>query len=141
MKNVTDLIARILLAGVFLYEAVDSIIFFRDVKEAMTIYGLTWQQNLQLIGAIVLLSAGGILILLGYRTGLAGFLVLCYWIPVTFIVYSFWNDPPHEVRLHAIIFAKNLAIAGGVLLLMINGSGKFSIKRLQRVTVIPKSET
>jgi putative oxidoreductase len=68
MKNVTDLIARILLAGVFLYEAVDSIIFFRDVKEAMTIYGLTWQQNLQLIGAIVLLSAGGILILLGYRT-------------------------------------------------------------------------
>ena len=141
MKHWTDLIARILISGVFLYEAVDSIIFFRDVKEAMTLYGLTWQQNLQLIGAIILLFVGGTLILLGYRVGLAGFLVLCYWLPVTFIVYSFWNDPPHEVRLHAIIFAKNLAIAGGVLLLMINGSGKYSIKRIQRVTRIPKGET
>lgn len=141
MKHFLDLIARILLAGVFLYEAVDSIIFFRDVKEAMTIHGLTWQQNLLLIGAIVLLSLGGLLILIGYRMGLAGFLILCYWLPVTFIVYSFWNDPPHEIRLNAIIFAKNLAIAGGVLLLMIHDSGKFSVKRIQRVTRIPKGET
>jgi uncharacterized membrane protein YphA (DoxX/SURF4 family) len=88
-----------------------------------------------------LLLIGGVLILLGYRMGLAGFLILAYWLPVTFIVYSFWNDPPDEVRLHAIIFAKNLAIAGGVLLLMIKGSGKYSVKRLQRVTRIPKGET
>ena len=141
MKNWIDLLARILLAGVFLYEAVDSIIFFKDVKEAMTIYHLTWKQDLLLGGAIVLLFIGGILFLLGYRMGLAGFLVLMYWIPVTFIVYSFWNDPPHEVRLNAIIFSKNLAIAGGVLLLMIKGSGKFSVKRLERVTRIPKGET
>lgn len=141
MKDITDLIARILLAGVFLYEAVDSIIFYHDVKEAMTIHGLTWQQNLLLNGAIALLIIGGVLILLGYRMGLAGFFILCYWVPVTFIAYSFWNDPPHEVRLHAIIFAKNLAIAGGVLLLMIKGSGKYSIKRIQRVMRIPKGET
>jgi putative oxidoreductase len=141
MKDWTDLIARILIAGVFLYEAVDSIIFFRDVQEAMTIYGLTWKQDLLLGGAIVLLFLGGILFLLGYRMGLAGVLVLMYWLPVTFIVYSFWNDPPHEVRLHAIIFAKNLAIAGGVLLLMIKGSGKYSMKRIERVTRIPKGET
>ena len=141
MRDWIDLIARILLAGVFIYEAVDSIIFFHDVQEAMTIYGLTWKQDLLLGGAIVLLSIGGILFLLGYRVGLAGVLVLMYWLPVTFIVYSFWNDPPHEVRLNAIIFAKNLAIAGGVLLLMIRGSGRISIKRIERVTRIPKGET
>jgi len=141
MKDWTDLLARILLAGVFLYEAVDSFIFFHDVQEAMTIYGLTWKQDLLLGGAIVLLSIGGILFLLGYRMGLAGLLVLMYWIPVTFIVYSFWNDPREEIRLNAIIFAKNLAIAGGVLLLMIKGSGKFSIKRLEQVSRIPKGDT
>jgi putative oxidoreductase len=141
MKNWFDLIARILLAGVFLYEAVDSIIFFRDVQETMTIYGLTWKQDLLLGGAIFLLFLGGTLFLLGYRMGLAGAMVLMYWIPVTFIVYSFWNDPQESIRLNAIIFAKNLAIAGGVLLLMIKGSGKFSMKRIERVTRIPKGET
>lgn len=141
MKDWTDLIARILIAGMFLYEAVDSFVFFKDIKETMTLYGLTWRQDLLLTSAIVLLTIGGLLILLGYRMGLAGVCILLYWIPVTFIVYSFWNDPPHLVRLNAIIFARNLAIAGGILLLMIKGSGKYSIKRIERVTRIPKGET
>lgn len=141
MKHITDLIARILIAGIFIYEAVDSITFFAETKETMTSYGIEWNQNLLLIGAIVLLFLGGLLILLGYRMGLGGFLVLSYWIPVTFIVHSFWNYPPEEVRLEAMIFAKNLAIVGGVLMLMIKGSGKYSLKRLMPVTRIPKGET
>ncbi|MDX1476055.1 MAG: DoxX family membrane protein [Saprospiraceae bacterium] len=141
MKHIADLIARILIAAIFLYEAVDSIIFFRATKETMTSYGIEWNQNLLLIGAIILLFLGGLLILLGYRMGLGGFLVLAYWIPVTFIVHAFWTYPADEVRLEAMIFAKNLAIVGGVLMLMIKGSGKYSLKRLMPVTRIPKGET
>ena len=74
MKNISDLVARILIAGVFMYEAVDSIIFFGETKESMTAYGIEWNQNLLLVGAIVLLFLGGSLILLGYRMGLGGVL-------------------------------------------------------------------
>ena len=103
----------------------------------MTAYGLTWRQDLLLFGAIFGLILGGTLILIGYRSGLGAILVLLYWIPITFIVHSFWNDPPDVKRIEAIHFMKNLAITGGVLMLWVNGSGRYSIKRLFATFKVP----
>ena len=141
IKNIFDLVARIVIAGHFIYEAIDSIIFFQETKAQMTSYYINWNQDLLLIGAIILLILGGTLILLGYRMGLGGMLILAYWIPVTFIVYSFWNDAPADVRINALIFSKNMAITGAVLMIMIKGSGRYSLKRIMRVTRIPIGET
>ena len=141
MKNVLDLIARIFLACIFLFEAYDSIAYFKQTKETMTEYGFTWNQDVLLVCTIIGLLIGGILVLIGYRVGLGALLLLLYWIPVTFTVYSFWNDPDDYRRLHSIIFMKNVAIIGGLLMLIVNGSGKFSVKRLLMVTRIPKGET
>ena len=141
MKHVAELIGRILLAGIFIYEAVDTILFYEETKAKMSAFNLVWQQDILLIVSITILILGGILILVGYRVALGGLLLLCYWSPVTFIAHSFWNFPQGEMRIEALIFVKNLAIVGGVVLLMINGSGKISVKRLLRVTRIPKGET
>ncbi len=141
MKHVAELIARILLAGIFIYEAVDTILFYEETKAKMSAFNIVWQQDILLIVSISVLLIGGVLILTGYRVGLGGMLLLCYWIPVTFIAHSFWNFPKPEMRIEALIFMKNISIAGGVLLLMVNGSGKISVKRLLRVTRIPKGET
>jgi putative oxidoreductase len=141
MKHVVEFIARILLAGIFIYEAVDTVLFYEETKAKMSAFNIVWQQDILLIVSISVLIIGGILILMGYRVGLGGMLLLCYWIPVTFIAHSFWTFPKPEMRFEALIFMKNIAIVGGVLLLMINGSGKISVKRLLRVTRIPKGET
>ncbi|MCB0705119.1 MAG: DoxX family membrane protein [Saprospiraceae bacterium] len=138
MKDIVDLIGRIFLAFIFLYEAYDSIFYFKETKAKMTYYHLEWNQDLLLIGAILLLLLGGILILIGYRTGLGVFLVLLYWLPVTFIVHSFWNDPPSEERLQAILFMKNIGITGGLLMIWVNGSGRYSIRRLFATARTPK---
>lgn len=137
MKDIIDLIARVLLAFIFLYEAYDSIFYYKSTKAMMTAYGLTWRQDLLLFGAIFGLILGGTLILIGYRSGLGAILVLLYWIPVTFIVHSFWNDPPDVKRLEAIHFMKNLAITGGVMMLWVNGSGRYSVKRLFATFKVP----
>ncbi|MCI5081815.1 MAG: DoxX family protein [Saprospiraceae bacterium] len=137
MKDIVDLIARILLAFIFLYEAYDSITYFKSTKAMMTEYGLTWRQDLLLSGAIFGLILGGTLILIGYRSSLGSFLVLLYWIPVTFIVHSFWNDPQEIRRMEAIHFMKNLAITGGLLMVWVNGSGRYSVKRLFATFRVP----
>ena len=93
MKDSIDLLGRILIAFIFLFEAYDSIAFFKLTKETMLSYGLTWNQDLLLYSSIFLLMLGGILVLIGYRASLGAGLLLLYWIPVTFIVHSFWNDP------------------------------------------------
>ena len=137
MKDVIDLIGRILISIIFLYEAYDSIFYFQETKETMTAYGVNWNQDFLLISAILCLILGGTLLLIGYRSGFGSFLILLYWIPVTFIAHSFWNDPPENQRIEAIMFMKNLAIIGGLMLVYVNGSGRYSVKRLFATTKIP----
>ena len=136
MKDIVDLIGRVCIAFLFLYEAYDSIFYYKETKAKMDIYGLTWNQDLLLVGAIILLLLGGTLVLLGYRTSFGIVLLLMYWIPLTFIIHSFWNDPEPERRLQAILFMKNIAIMGGMLIMYVNGSGRYSIKRLFATTKV-----
>lgn len=130
MKGLLDLVGRILISTIFLYEAYDSITWFKTTKETMTTYGLVWRQDLLVTGAIILLVLGGIMVLIGYRSSFGSILLLLYYIPVTFIVHSFWNDPVNVQRIQAIMFMKNLAIMGGLLMIIVNGSGPYSVKRL-----------
>jgi putative oxidoreductase len=154
VKDFVDLVGRAFLAFIFLYEAYDSIFFFKQTKGKMEFYGLHWQQDLLLYGAIFLLMLGGIMVLVGYRSSLGAFLLLLYWVPVTFIVHDFWNVPFHchmtvdcpdlqaegdniYRRLQGILFMKNLAITGGLLMIWVNGSGRYSIRRLFATTKVP----
>ncbi|MBT8219821.1 MAG: DoxX family protein [Bacteroidia bacterium] len=139
MKDVIDLIGRIFIAFIFLYEAYDSIKYFKQTKEMMTDYGLTWRQDLLLLGAITFLIIGGILVLIGYRTTLGAGMLLAYYIPVTMIVHSFWNDPEDIRRMESIMFMKNLAVIGGLMIVMVNDSGRYSIKRLFATTRVPSA--
>lgn len=154
MKDIVDLIGRVMLSFIFLFEAYDSIFFFNETVVKMRFYGLSWHPETLLYGAIFLLVIGGILLLMGYRTGLGVTLLLMYWIPVTFIVHDFWNVPfecistvscpqlsieGQEVyrRMQAVLFMKNLAITGGLLMVWVNGSGRYSIRRLFATTKVP----
>lgn len=139
MKDITDFLARVFLSLIFLWEAYDSIKFFKSTKEAMTGYGITSSQDMLLGSAIFLMIFGGILILTGYRAKLGAVLLLLFYIPTTFVIYSFWNDPPELYRINSIQFMKNLAIIGGLMMVFVNGAGKYSIKRLFATTRLPRS--
>ncbi|GAB5555015.1 MAG: hypothetical protein Sapg2KO_46060 [Saprospiraceae bacterium] len=137
MKHLLDLLGRIFIAMIFLFEAYDSIWYAEENKAKMTEYGLTWRQDLLLYGAIFLLVVGGILLLIGYRVKLGAIMLLAYWVPVTFIVHSFWNDPEDLRRIQSILFMRNLGIVGGLLFVYVNGSGKYSIRRLFATSKVP----
>ena len=139
MKDIIDLIARILVAFIFLFEAYDSIAHWKTTQRTMTEYGVTWNQDLLLTLSIAVLIIGGTLVLIGYRSGFGVILVLLYWVPATFIVHDFWtiDGDPVERRIQSILFMKNLAIVGGLLTIWVNGSGRYSIRRLFTTTRVP----
>jgi putative oxidoreductase len=141
MNNVFDLIGRVLISAIFIYEAIDSILFADKTKATMAEYGITWKPDLLLYLSIIALVIGALMLLIGYRIRFGVWLLLLYWIPVTCIVYSFWNDPPETQRLHAILFMKNIAVAGGLLMIAAHGGGKYSIQRLFRVSKIPHRDS
>jgi len=138
MKDFIDLLGRIFISLIFFWEAYDSIAFFDSVKRTMTNYGITWNQDFLLVTVIIFLIIGALFILIGYKAPVGAILLLVYWIPVTFMVYSFWNDPVSERRMASILFMKNMAIIGGLLMIVVNGAGRFSIKRLLAASRPPK---
>lgn len=151
LKDIADLIARLCLGFIFLYEAYDSLHYFKATKAKMIEYGLTWNTEFLLVAGIILLILGGIMLVTGYRSSLGVTLLMMYWIPVTLIVHDFWNierDCNFEVtclswvdeyrRIQGIMFMKNIAIMGGLLMVWVNGSGRYSIKRLFATTKVPK---
>lgn len=141
MYNVFDLIGRVMMSAIFIFEAIDSIMYAEQTKTTMADYGILWRQDLLLYASITMLIMGGVMLLVGYRIRFGAWLLLLYWIPVTCIVYSFWNDPIDIQRLNAIFFMRNIAIAGGLLVIASHGAGKYSIKRLMTVSKIPNRET
>ncbi|MFT6937617.1 MAG: putative oxidoreductase [Saprospiraceae bacterium] len=69
---------------------------------------------------------GGLLVLFGYRAKLGAALLLAFMIPVTAIFYTDnFSDPLEQT-----MFVKNVAIIGGLMMILVNGSGKFSVKKL-----------
>lgn len=137
MKDVADLIGRILISIIFYFEAYDKIFYMTPTKATMAEYGITWNQDLliQLSGFCLIL--GATLILLGYRSSFGVMLILFYWIPLTFILDKFWEIPvsDHETRRSVSLhFMKNIAIVGGLLIIWANGSGRYSMKRLLATT-------
>ena len=140
MNHIFDLIGRIMMSAIFVFEAIDSIMYAEQTKNTMGEYGIFWKQDLLLYLSITSLLLGALLLLTGYRIRFGVLLLLLYWLPITCIVYSFWNDPVEIQRLNAIFFMRNIAIAGGLLIIAAHGGGKYSIKRIMRVSTIPANE-
>ncbi len=139
MKDRIDLLARMLLASIFFLQAHDLINHYFGVREKVVASFLPGNGNFWMISALVFLILGSFLLLLGYRSKLGAVLLLIYLIPVTIYTNQFWNAPENVMHHTAIEFVENLAIVGGLFMVYVNGSGKYSIKKLFATTKVKKS--
>jgi len=138
MKGIADLLGRIFLSTIFFYEVLDTIFFYGNTKETMTTYGFTFAQDAVLITGLVAIGIGAFLVAIGYFARVGAVLLLLYWLPFTFVVYDFWNAPQEFQKLNMLYFMRNLAVAGGLLMLLAHGSGQYSVRRLIHVMRLPK---
>ena len=88
MRDITDLIGRIFLSAIFLFEAFDTMLYFDKTRQTMEQYGLNSNQDMWLYGAVFLLLIGGLMVLVGYRTTLGATMLLMYWVPITSVSYT-----------------------------------------------------
>jgi putative oxidoreductase len=131
MKDIYLLLARLLMAVIFAFEAYDTAFYKADSFTSMEAYGVRLDHRLVFYGAVAALSIGSILLLLGYRLGTAAFFLLLYLVPYTLIVHDFWNqENPVAHREQSIHFMKNLAIIGGLIVLSAGNVGRFALKRI-----------
>ncbi len=76
----------------------------------------------------VLAIAGGLCILLGYRSKLGAWLIVLFLIPVTLVMHKFWTvTDPMMAQIQMIMFMKNVSMLGGAFLISQFGAGPFSL--------------
>lgn len=110
MKDVFDLIGRIFISVIFVYQAY---IYFAVAKDFLS------------RGEITLLVLGSLLVLLGYRSKLGAALLLILLIPRMTGYFLHFNDAHNQE-----MFMYNFAVIGGLFIILANGSGKYSVKRI-----------
>ncbi|HYD39523.1 MAG TPA: DoxX family membrane protein [Anaeromyxobacter sp.] len=81
--------------------------------------------------AIGLELAGGLSLLLGWKTRLGAVALLAFLVPVTLVFHAFWAMPAGQAQQEMIQFLKNLSIAGGVVAILAAGPGALSLDALR----------
>lgn len=94
---------------------------FWDQAQDLFTFLTPWAPLLLVIGTILSL-AGGLLLLLGIKEKLAATLLFLFMIPATILYHSFWFYDGPARDLQSIMFLKNLAILGSLILVMLHGA-------------------
>jgi putative oxidoreductase len=119
MEKYVNLAGRILLAHIFLLAGFNKITGYSGTQgymEAMGVPGM-------LLPLVILLEVGGALALIaGWQTRLAAYALALFSIVSALIFHSNLGD-----QMQMILFMKNWAMAGGLLVLAANGAGAFSL--------------
>lgn len=125
MKDIIDLLARIFISATFFTYAIKLIEDFGSWQTYVNTYNLSFGTNFLLYSAVAVLILGSALVLLGYRPKFGAFLLLLFIIPDTLVFHLDFSEVMNQV-----IFTKNIAIIGGLMMVAVNGSGRFSVKKL-----------
>jgi putative oxidoreductase len=127
-QNVIALVGRILLAAIFIISGFGKITGWDGTAAYMASKGLPMVQVLLAL-TIAIELGGGILLAIGYKARWAAFVIFLFTIPVTFVFHNFWAVDPAQVQMQQINFLKNLAMMGGLLMVVAFGPGTYSVDK------------
>lgn len=121
-------VGRILLAILFIVAGAGKITGFDGTLGYMQAYNMPMPQVLAVI-AIIIELGGGIMIAIGWKARIAAAAIFIFVLVASFVFHVFWAVPADQVQLQSTMFMKNLAIMGGMLYIVVHGSGPFSVDK------------
>ena len=121
MNSIAVLVARILLALLFVVSAFRQMMYHHGVEHEMAAHGMIYTPFL--LGCAVLIElTGGLSLILGYETRWGALELIAFTLAATFIYYRRISD--RDKLIHVL---KNLAIIGGLLMIAAVGPGTIGI--------------
>ena len=126
MTGLIQLISRIMLALIFILAGVGKITDPAGTMAYMQSAGLP---GLLLWPTIALELLGGIALVVGYKTRLVAFALAAFCVLTAALFHTNFAD-----QMQMILFLKNIAIAGGLLLLAVGGSTAYSMDNRRTTT-------
>jgi putative oxidoreductase len=130
-EKLAPLVGRILLASLFLLSGLAKLQHWNDAALAMARHGVT--SIGPLLAATVATEVGaGFGLMIGFRTRIMALSLFMFTLIVSFVMHDFWTIGDADLATTQMqMFAKNIAIAGGLLVLVGMGGGPWSFDGLR----------
>jgi putative oxidoreductase len=128
LRNLLVLVARIALAALFIREGYSKIVGF-DATVAYIARGNLPLPQLAALVAIVVELIGGVAIALGFKARWAALALAVFALSTALLFHDYWALPAERQIAQAISFWKDIAIMGGMLMVVAFGPGTWSVDR------------
>ena len=121
LGDAAKLVGRILLALMFVLAGWSKINGYAGTQGYMASAGVP---GILLPLVIIVELIGGLMIVVGYKTRLVALVLFAFTIVASVLFHMNWAQPMQQL-----LFMKNLAVAGGFLVLFAAGAGAYSVDR------------
>jgi len=126
LKQYGPVAGRILIAALFIFAGFGKVTGLAGTAGYIASKGLPLA-TLLAVGAAVVELGGGILLAVGFKTRWAAAAIALFTLVAAVIFHNFWGVPADQAQNQMIHFLKNIAIVGGLLYVVVYGSGPLSV--------------
>lgn len=122
------LAGRLLIACIFVLSGFSKIVGFQGTIGYIASKGLPLPA-VAAVAAIIVELGGGILLIVGWKARWAAAAMFFFTAAAALIFHDFWAVPPDQVQNTMIHFMKNVSMMGGLLYVVVHGSGPLSLEK------------
>lgn len=123
------LVGRVLLVLIFIIAGVGKIgPGFDATVGYIQAYNMPAPQIMAVL-AIIIEIGGGIMVAVGWKARWGAAALFIFVLVASFVFHAFWAVPADQVQMQRIMFLKNLSMMGGLLYLIVYGSGPLSLDK------------
>lgn len=126
LRDIFSLIGRVLISGVFLWAAYEKIKSWNATVSYMKSKNVP-QLHIVLPVLVALKIIGGLSVLLGWHAHIGALLLLIVTVLSVLKLHAFWERQGAERNMEQLFFMKEVAIIGGLFLVLALGSGHFGL--------------
>jgi putative oxidoreductase len=126
LNRYVPLVGRLMIAAIFVVSGFGKITGFDGTIGYIASKGLPLPQ-LAAIAAIIVEFGGGILLIVGWKTRWVAAAMCIFTVVAALIFHNFWAVPVEQAQGQMIHFMKNICMAGGLLYVVVFGSGPLAV--------------
>ena len=125
-ENVFNLLGRIAIAALFLPAGLNKLMGVEATTGYFASLGLPAAAVFVWV-VIAIEVLGGVALILGYRTRLVAIALAVFTLLASIAGHAFWAAPADAAFIAQLLFFKNIAVIGGLLVLASSGAGSISM--------------
>ena len=126
LSSALSFIGRVLFVLLFLPAGIGKITGFAGTVGYINSFGLP-APELATVVALLVEILGSLCLLAGYQTRIASIVLAVFTLVATFFFHNYWAAPADQAFVAQLLFFKNIAVVGGLLILAAQGAGDWSL--------------